>query len=156
LPTSHQKVAGENITEMLKEVTAASSQRAAAEGRLADLEAARASHQLDSAGSVLGSPLIQPLDGQAAQLAAKIAEMSTAYGAQHPKMVQARAQLKDLRAQINTEIAKVAATYRSDVAIAKAKETALRGMLRSVKAASAQSAVSEADVRAIEREAEGN
>src|SRR5262249_31216563 len=47
-------------------------------------------------------------------------------------------------------------TYRSDVAIAKAKETALRGMLRSVKAASAQSAVSEADVRAIEREAEGN
>jgi succinoglycan biosynthesis transport protein ExoP len=156
LPASDLKVIAEQMTELNKELVAATGQRATVEGRLADLEAARASKRLDSVASVLGSLLIQRLDEQAAQQAAKIAEMSTLYSEEYPKVIQARAQLKDLRAQIDTEIAKVAATYQSDVAVAQAKETALRKMVGSAKAEMAKANASEVDLRASEREAEAN
>jgi capsular exopolysaccharide synthesis family protein len=156
LPASDLKVVAERMSELNKELVASSAQRAAAQSRLADLEAARASNRLDSVTSVLGSLLIQRLGEQAALQGSKIAEMATLYAADYPKLVQARAQLKDLRAQIDAEINKVAATYRSDVAVAQAKETSLRQMVEAAKADANKASASEVDMRVSEREAEAN
>jgi capsular exopolysaccharide synthesis family protein len=156
LPAADLRIVAEQMTELNKELVTAFGQRAAAQGRLADLEVARSSNRLDSAASVLGSPLIQRLGEQAAQQAARIAEMSALYAAEHPKLVQARALLKDLRTQIEVEIAKVAATYKSDLAIGQAKEASLRKMIDSLKAEAAKANTSSVDVRASEREVEAN
>ena len=156
LPASDLKIVTEQMTEFNKELVTASGQRAAAQGRLAELETARASNRLGSVASVLDSRLIQRLDEQAAQQSANIAEMLTLYGAEYPKLVQARAQLTDLRAQINAEIEKIAATYRSDLAVAQTKETTLRKLIEAAKADMAKATASDVDVRSFEREAEAD
>jgi succinoglycan biosynthesis transport protein ExoP len=156
LPGSDLKVIAERMTELNRELVATSAQRAAAQSRLADLEAARASNRLDSVTSVLDSRLIQQLGEQAALVSAQVAEMSTLYAAEYPKLVEARAHLKDLRARIQTEIDKVAATYRSDLAVAQAKETSLRKMVEATKAEADKASASEVDMRVAEREAEAN
>jgi uncharacterized protein involved in exopolysaccharide biosynthesis len=117
------------MSELNRELVTTSAQRAAAQSRLADLEAARASNRLDSLNSVLDSRLIQQLGEQAALVSGQVAEMSAQHGAEYPKLVEALAHLRDLRARIGTEVDKVAATYRSDLAVGQAKETSLRKMV---------------------------
>jgi capsular exopolysaccharide synthesis family protein len=156
LPGSDLKVLAERMSELNKDLVAASAQRAGAQSRLADLEAARASNHLDAVTSVLDSRLIQRLGEEAVLLSGKIAEMSTLYAAEHPKMVEARAHEKDLRALIDREIDKVAATYRSDLAVAQAKEAALRKMVEAAKAEADRTSAAEVDLRVAERQAEAN
>jgi capsular exopolysaccharide synthesis family protein len=156
LPATDLKVVAERMTELNKELVSASAQRAAAQSRLADLEAARASNRLDSVTSVLNSLLIERLGEQAALVSGQISEMSAQHASEYPKLVEARAHLKDLRARIETEVVKIATTYRSDLAVAQAKETTLRKMVEAAKAEAAKASASEVDMRVSEREVEAN
>jgi capsular exopolysaccharide synthesis family protein len=156
LPGSDLKVIAERISELNSQLVTTSAQRAAAQSRLADLEAARASNRLDSLNSVLDSRLIQQLGEQAALVSGQVAEMSAQHAEEYPKLVEARAHLRDVRARLGTEVDKVAATYRSDLAVAQAKETSLRKMVESAKAEANKASASEVEVHVAEREVEAN
>src|SRR5882762_12020577 len=73
------------------------------------------------------------LQAEAALLAAKIGEMSASYGESHPKMIEARAQLKDLRAHIGAEVAKITSSNQNALVVATAKERQLRQELEWLK-----------------------
>lgn len=156
VPAAGLKIVADQVVELNKQFAVATGERAAAAARLSELNNALASKRVDSVASVLGSPLIQKLQESATMIAAKMSEMSATHGPSHPSMIGARAELADFRAQINREIAKIATSYASDVALAQAKERALREMLDRARTEMAKATVSEVDVRAFEREAEAN
>jgi capsular exopolysaccharide synthesis family protein len=155
VPSGNNKILLEQLSELNKQIAAATTERAGAEGRLAELSSVRGAQKSGSAGSVLGSPVIQRLEGEADLLAAKIGEMSTFYGDSHPTTIQARAQLKNLRSRIDAEVDKIAEADRRAMFAAKAKETTLKQEMDWLKERVTKENPSEADVRALEREADG-
>jgi capsular exopolysaccharide synthesis family protein len=82
--------------------------------------------QLEQAGAVVGSSIVQSLRLQEIEQQRKIAELSTQYRDKHPRMINARAELEDLRAQIRSEIAKIASNQRNQLEIARAREASLQ------------------------------
>jgi len=154
LPGTTGKMIVEHLSDVNRQLAVAVEDRILAEGRLKELRSARDPGGSDSAGPVLDSPLIQRLQGDAALLAARVAEMETQYSDTYPKVVGARAELSDLYARLNAEIARIADSYRNDVAVARAKETSLRQELESAKTLVAQANASEVDIRALERTVE--
>jgi len=156
LPTANVKVIIDQFAEVNRQLGAATGERVNAQGWLAELRSARGTTNPDSAASVLGSQLIQRLQAEAALLAAKIAEMSANFGDSHPKMIEARAQLKDLRAHIDSEVAKITTSNQNALIVATAKETQLRRELELLKSQVAKANSSEVDLRAMERETEAN
>jgi succinoglycan biosynthesis transport protein ExoP len=156
LPNGNVRVIVEQLLELNKQLAAATGERIAAEGRLAELQSTRGSRRGDSATWVLGSPLIQHLQAEAALTAAQIGDMSATYDAEYPKIVQARAKLRDLRLQIDSEVAKIAESYQNALVAAKTKEGRLRREMGELKAQVAEANASEVDLHALERQAEAN
>lgn len=156
LPTSNVKVIIDQLSEVTKQLGAATAERVNAQGWLAERLSSRGTSRPDSAASVLGSLLIQRLQAEAALLTARIGEMSASYGPSHPKMIEARAQLKDLRASIDTEVAKITTSNQNALVVATAKETQLRQELEWLKSQVGKANASEVDLRAMERDTEAN
>lgn len=151
MPAANAKVLADELAELTKQRSDAARARVVAEGRLQELRSASGSGAVESAISVLDSPLIQRLRAEASLLDAKIGDMSTTYGERHPKIAQARAELEDLRAQIAAETAKIARSYRNAIAVAKANEAALSREHEQLKTQATKADESEADVRMLER-----
>ncbi len=82
--------------------------------------------ELEQAGGVVNSPLIQELRLQEIELNRKIAELSSQFRAKHPRMINARAELADLQARVRDEIAKIASNLRNQLEIAQAREASLQ------------------------------
>lgn len=76
---------------------------------------------ISSAAAVLNSALIQNLRVEEITLNRKIAELGTKYRAAHPKMINAVAELKDLREKIAGEVRKIAANLRNEAEVARAR-----------------------------------
>jgi polysaccharide biosynthesis transport protein len=156
LPSANVKVIIDQLSEVNKQLGAATGERVNAQGWLAEVHAKDGSNRPDSAASVLGSLLIQRLQADAALLAAKIEAMSVSYLPNSPKIIEARAQLNELRARIDAEVAKITASKRNALVVATAKEAQLRQEVESLKSQVAKANTSEVDLRAMERETEAN
>ncbi len=81
----------------------------------------------------------------------KLAENSARYGSEHPKRLDLMAEKRDLDAKINVEIQRVVGTAANDVAVASARETALRASLKDLESRSGeqgQARVEERDLQA--------
>jgi capsular exopolysaccharide synthesis family protein len=154
LPTEDRRAVSDQLAEWNKQLAAAAADRAVYAGRLAALEAARASGRIESMSVILNSPLVQRLRGDEAQLNARVSGLSESQRSTNPRMAEARAQLGSLRTQLNGEVARIVASYKSDLAAAEAKEQSLRRMYDVTVAALDKSNRADVDVRAIEREAD--
>lgn len=80
---------------------------------------------LEAATTVLSSPLIQSLKTQEAEVGRKAAELAGRYGDRHPTIINARAELRDIRAKISEEVQKIVQGMRNEVDIQKAKVESL-------------------------------
>jgi capsular exopolysaccharide synthesis family protein len=154
LPAADLQVLTQNIFNLNIQIGNASGERAASEARLAQLQAARAAGRVDTLPAVLASLLVQRLQAEAAQLSAKVDGQAALYEGTSGKTIEVRAALQSLRAQIGLEVARIAASYESDAAMAMAKEAALLGMLGRLKDQMAKARTAEVDVRMYEREAD--
>ncbi|MBM3487768.1 MAG: hypothetical protein FJX67_14240 [Alphaproteobacteria bacterium] len=74
-----------------------------------------------SVPEVLASPLIQRLREQEIVMDRRIAELAQDIGERHPRMVSSRAERRDLRVQIEGEIAKIVQSLESTAAAARAR-----------------------------------
>jgi capsular exopolysaccharide synthesis family protein len=83
--------------------------------------------QLEQAGGVVNSPIIQQLRLQEVDLNRKIAELGGQFRDKHPRMINARAELADLQARIRSEVGKIAGNLRNALEIARARELSLQG-----------------------------
>jgi uncharacterized protein involved in exopolysaccharide biosynthesis/Mrp family chromosome partitioning ATPase len=140
--------------EVNSRLVAARAERAAAEARLARLDAAAASGRLDTAPEVLASPLVQRLREQEAELRRRVADLSSRYGEKHPRMIDARAELAGLTAQITGEAEKLAAGLRNEARVAAAREASLETDLAGLEDRRTEEGAATLGLRELERKAE--
>lgn len=105
---------------------------------------------------VLQSGVVSNLRGQYADVAKNAAELTTRYGPQHPQVQIARAQLRDLSAQITGEIGRIVASAQSEYEIAKSRQSSLETSLNELKEHGAEFNHAAIRLHELEREAQAN
>ncbi len=131
-----QNITTSKLDELNKELTAAESDRMQKESiyRLVqssdpDTAAAAAVSTANAGSSGGASGLMERMREQQADLKIQVAQLSTQFGNAYPKVVQLNTQLKEVDAQLQTELTKVVSRVRSGYLAALQHETMLRHAL---------------------------
>jgi len=131
-----QNITTSKLDELNKELTAAESDRMQKESvyRLVqssdpDTAAAAAVSTANAGSSGGASGLMERMREQQADLKIQVAQLSTQFGNAYPKVVQLNTQLKEVDAQLQTEMTKVVSRVRSGYLAALQHETMLRRAL---------------------------
>ena len=150
-------LASQQVSELNTQLVLVRSARAEAEARLRDAEfRLKKRGGVYSVAEVLSSSLIQRLREQEAQLDRKVAELASEYGAKHPRMINARAEMRDLRDKIRIEVGKIVQSFRNEVKVVVASEKSLKESLKMLQQRVAELNSSEVQLRALQREAKAN
>jgi polysaccharide biosynthesis transport protein len=104
----------------------------------------------------LQSPVIANLRGQYAEAARSEAELSASLGDHHPALVRARAQLADLRRQIDGEIGRIQTSVRNEFEVARSREASLDADLTQLKDKAAKFDQADVRLRELQREVQAN
>jgi capsular exopolysaccharide synthesis family protein len=101
-------VTAQQLSELNSQLLAAQTAKAEAESKLNEAQEMRKGGlDGESVPEVLRSPLISALKQQLSDAERRGAEMSATHGARHPSMAQARAEVGNVRARVNAEVAKI-------------------------------------------------
>ncbi len=150
-------VTGQQLSEVNAQLIRARTETAQAEAKLRQVESVvKGSGGVVAAGEILGSPLIQTLREQKAEVDRRIAELSTEYGDKHPKMVTLRSEARDIDAQIESEANNTVRDLENEVQVAAAQERSLQSELTRLEAKLGASSSEEVKLRALERETEAD
>lgn len=147
----------QQITELNTQMILAQTAKAEADSRLQEAQALRREGvESDSVPDVLKSVLIQDLKKQQADAERKVAELGAMYGAQHPMLINARAQVTDTNRKIQLEIGRVISGLRQESRTADARYQALQRNFQKLQAQ--VGTVSEKTIRldSLERDATVN
>jgi succinoglycan biosynthesis transport protein ExoP len=150
-------VAGQQMSELNTQLVAARAERAAKEAQLnqiRSLSTGGGDGGIEASGAILNSPLIQRLREQESEVVRKLAELHATYGERHPKIINANAELRDLRAKIGEEVRKVAASTANDVQIARARESALASSVGRLEGAVSSGGQASVRLRELSRESD--
>jgi capsular exopolysaccharide synthesis family protein len=149
----------EEMSQVSAEAITARTKRLEAQSRLARIQQSGGSRNGspdESLIEVLQSPVIQALRAQEADASRRLADLSAQFGDKHPRVIETRAELQDLRAKIQSETGKVVESLRQEAASQQARESSLNGMLDGIKQQSAKSSIADVQLRDLERQAEAN
>lgn len=147
----------QQITDLNGQLIVARADRTAAEVRLSQVRRlAQSTGGAEAAAEVLNSPIVQSLLTQETQVKRKLAELGEEYGDKHPKLVNARAEMRDIQAKIKIEIGKVVQGLENETAVARARESALQQSLDRLEAQLTKANVDGVQLRALERQADAN
>jgi exopolysaccharide transport family protein len=150
-------IVSQQISALNAQLIVAKTARAEAEARLSQVrQLIRSSGGATSAAAVLQSPIIQTLLAQETQVKRKVAELSGEYGERHPRLINARAELKDLQAKMAVEVNKIVQGLRNEVGVAQAREASLRKSLEQLEGNLSQSNSAEVQLHALQREADAD
>lgn len=150
-------VTTQQLSELNTQLILATSDRAEAEARFRQTKELLSTRDgVESAAEVLSSPLIQRLKEEEAKVLRKASELSTRYGERHPKIINIRAELRDISTKINLEVSRIAKNMENEVAVARARERSLQRSLAKLEQKTAGQGRSEIQLRALEREAAAN
>ena len=135
-----QNITTAKLDELNRELTTAESVRMEKESiyhlvQSGDTDSIVAAANVDGAarGSSANSALLEKLREQQADLKIQVAQLSTQFGPSYPKLAQLNSQLKEVEAQIQGEMRKVAARLRGDYMAAVQRESMLRSALEQQK-----------------------
>ncbi|MDV7339293.1 polysaccharide biosynthesis tyrosine autokinase [Terasakiella sp. A23] len=147
----------QQISELNSQLILARAKRAEANARLRQVEdLMRTSGDLASAAEVLNSPLIHRLRDQEAQVMRKVSELESRYGERHPKMIKAKAELKDLRKSIENEVRKIAQSLKNEMVVARARENTLKQNLNQLEGKQGVQNQASIKLNELEREAKAS
>ncbi len=107
---------------------------------------------LQSFSGVLSSGVIAALRDKEAELSRDIAELSERYGAGHPKLKNAMAQISDIRKQVALETSRIVQSSKSEYQIAQSREGSLAANLGALKKNFDQTGRSSVRLQQLERE----
>ncbi|HZB90797.1 MAG TPA: polysaccharide biosynthesis tyrosine autokinase [Stellaceae bacterium] len=105
---------------------------------------------------VLQSPVIQALRAQEADAQRRAADLSAQYGDRYPKVINVRAEIAEIRAKIQTEVARIIDALKNEVATQQAREQGLNNMLAKMKADAAHGDIAEVQLHDLERQAQAD
>jgi succinoglycan biosynthesis transport protein ExoP len=146
-------VVAQQLAELNSQLIAAVGDRTQKEAALKRVEAAVRSGNAAALTEVMNSPLIQRLQEQEAGILRQQSELSNRFLPNHPAMAQVMASRGDLRKKIEAEGKKLVQAVAEDFNAAHAREDALRQRLQELQESAAASDRSQAQLRALEREA---
>lgn len=149
----------QQLAELNSQLIVARSERAAKEAQLGQIRALTSNgdtNDIESSGLVLGSTLIMRLREQESEVMRNLAQLQSTYGANHPRIINANAELRDLRAKIKDEVRKLAASTANDVAVARARENALAGSLAGLEGRVNRGGEAEVRLRDLQRQSDAN
>lgn len=148
----------QQLSELNSQLIIARSERAGKEAQLAQIRALTNGNagDIETSGVVIGNSLIQRLREQESTVQRNLANLQATYGENHPKIINANAELRDLRAKIVDEVRKLAASTANEVAIARARENSLAGGVGSIEGRVNRGGAASVRLRELEREAEAN
>ena len=129
-----QNITTSKLDELNKELTAAESDRMQKESvyrlvQSGDPDTAAAAAVSAGGNGASGSGLMERMREQQADLKIQVAQLSTQFGVSYPKVVQLNTQLKEVDAQLQTEMTKVVSRVRSGYLAALQHESMLRRAL---------------------------
>ncbi len=152
--TQSSDLTANRVTELNNQVIQAEADEAGLRAELQQLERALArGGDASTAPRVLNSRLIQNLREQENELVRQQAELSTQYGEKHPRMIQVRTELRDVRENIQGETRKVVESLRSEVGAARARVSSLRDSMRDIERDAVQSRGVEGELQELVNEA---
>jgi polysaccharide biosynthesis transport protein len=155
--TANTNVTSQQLTELNTQLIIAQTGKAEADARLGEVEAMRRKGIAnDSVPDVLRSPLIQSLKEQQAQADRTLAELSSSYGEQHPRVITARAQIADIKRKVETEIGRIVDGLQHEARTADARYEALRQNFEQLKTQMGGVNEKAIHLEALEREATVN
>jgi len=150
-------VTSQQLSEINTQLVLASSERAEAEARLQQVERlVRSRRDVSAVAQVLASPLIQRLHEQESELIRREGELSSEYGPKHPRMINLRAEIRDLRRKISGEVDKIIQGLKGEVDVAKARERSLRSNLGSLESKIGDLNQKQVQLSALQRDANAN
>ena len=127
-------VTAQQLNELNTQLTAAQTAKAEAESRLNEAQQMRKGGlNNESVPEVLRSPLITVLKQQLADSERKAAELSASYGARHPALVNARAEVANIQGRVAAEISKIVEGLAREARAANARYEALSKNFEGVK-----------------------
>ena len=157
LRSKDSTIAAQEISGIGNQLIQAQADRAASEAKVAQLSAMAGSPAaLTTIGEVLQSPLIQTLREQQAQAERRMAELSTQFGDEYPKIIEARAEIRGLQQKIDVEIAKIIRGLQNQVVVARSREASLGASLEERKQKLAVLDASQVQLKALERDADAS
>ena len=147
----------QQIYQVNTQLIAAQTRTAEADAELHEARALMESEGgISSASEVLTAPLIQNLRMQEAKLAGDAAQMASEYGELHPKMINVKAELTDIRTKIAVEVERILLGLENSLKVAQTRERTLERSLGDLKAEAAKLAAAQARLRVLERDAAAN
>jgi uncharacterized protein involved in exopolysaccharide biosynthesis len=150
-------LSSQELSELNSQIILAESQRSEAQAKAKAIRDMLArTGTVEASGEVLNSPLIQRLREQEVALQRTLAELSTVYLDNHPRIIGAKKELADLNRQVRAEALKVVERLEQEAKIAATREAALRASLDELKARASEINQDEVKLRELEREATAN
>ena len=146
----------QRLSELNSQLVRAQAERSQAQARARAIREMLKKGSIETSAEVLRSPLIQRLREQQVRLQRRLAELSTVYLDNHPKVRAVRQELNDLDKQLRAEARKVAASLEQQAKIAAEREAELRAALGRLKEKASDASVNEVKLRELEREAKAN
>lgn len=150
-------VTAQQMTELNTQLIVAQTAKAEADSRLGEAQALRRTGvDNQSVPQVLQSPLIQQLKAQQSEADRRLADLSGSLGPQHPRVISAKAEISEVRAKINAEVARIIESLRHEARTANARYETLRKNFDRLQGQAG--GVNEKTIRlhALEREAQVN
>jgi uncharacterized protein involved in exopolysaccharide biosynthesis len=140
------------LTDITQQLGAARTKLAEAKARFDELQKAHPRAGAPDLSEALQSPAIVNLRGQYATATRNLADLAAVLGDRHPQVVSARAQVEDLRQQLEKELGRVRASARNDYDVAQAQEATLAAALTKLRGTASSSDEATVRLRELERE----
>jgi succinoglycan biosynthesis transport protein ExoP len=111
-----------------------SAQLTAVQGQTTDSQSKRLTGKADTLPEVMQSSLINGLKTEISRLEVKLRETSVNLGRNHPQITGYEAELFALKAQLDTEVRRIASSIETSYQVGKEREARLQGALAAQKA----------------------
>lgn len=150
-------LSSKELSEISAQLIMSRATRAESAARLRELKKLTQSPDgFKRASEFIDSPLVQSLREQQVQIERTLAELSSEYGAKHPRIINLGAEAVDVEAKIVNEVQKTIGSYENDINVARAKERSLEASIENLKEDVSATSQNSIKVRTVEREAEAN
>ncbi len=152
--SQNNNFATQQLADISTQLAQVRGDRANAEARAQAVRSALSSgRSTDTLADVSGSQTIQRLKATESSLESQISDLSTTLMDGHPRLKSLRAQLADIRQQINRETQRILASIENEAKVAQLREQQLVAQSNTLKADSARAGEDEVGLNALEREA---
>lgn len=150
-------VSTQTLSDLNSRYINAKTRRIEKESRLVALSKASLNpNEVANIAEVASNAGLSTLRQQEADLTRRIAEYQTIYGPQHPKVVQAQAELASVRGRFLAATQSITLAIRAELDAAKAEEEELRAQVERSSVMVGATSQYEAELKQLEREAQSN